>query len=249
MIFRLLTLFSALFITACAPTPNESILQSGEVSIAYLKSLCKGDHHRIAEDISIRGVVVATDWLGELYKSAIIIDKTSGLEIAIDSHDISVHLPIYSEVTILCNGLMLARIGGKIELGAPPTGDFPLDNINDEMFDRYIRVIGICEDFTPATKHFSEISANDISCLIRFNNIRICDEERGLAWCNTDENGNLTTTYRTFIDSKGNTFAIRTLATCYYASEEIPSEEITVIGIIDFSDNRYFLRIVNKSII
>lgn len=247
MIFRFLTLFSVLFISACSTTPpGEGSSQSGEVSIAYLKSLCKGEHHRITEDISIRGVVVATDWLGELYKSIIVIDETSGLEIALDSRNISEHLPIYSEVSILCNGLMLARIGGKIELGAPPTGDFPLDNISDEMLSHYIRRVGFCNDLEPATKQFSDICASDISTLVRFENIRLCDEEQGVAWCDTDENGEKSTTFRTFVDSEGNTFAIRTLPSCHYATEEVPQNEITVVGVIDYSDNRYFLRIVNK---
>lgn len=247
MIFRLTTiLFSLLTLLACSDDCVNSTTQ--EVSIAYLKSLCKGDHYHITDNFSIHGVVVATDWLGEFYKSAVIVDKTGGLEFAIDSHNIKEHLPVYSEATILCNGLMLARIGGKVELGAPPTGDFPLDNIDDTMFDRYIRVVGLCEDFTPATKQFSEISLSDISAVVCFEDIRICAEEQGLAWCDTVE-GKPITTYRTFIDNKGNTFAIRTLSDCIYATQAIPTNEITVIGVIDYSDNRYFLRIVNQSII
>jgi hypothetical protein len=220
-----------------------------EVSISHLKSLCKGDQHRIVGNYIIRGVVVATDWLGECYKSAIVVDKTGGLEFAIESHNISEHLPIFSEITIFCQGLTLARIGGKIELGAPPTGTFPLDNIDDDMFERYIRIEGLCEDFTPATKRFSEISQGDISALIRFENIRVSEAEQGLSWCDTDENDLPLTTYRTLIDREGNTFAVRTLASCHYAKDRIPENEITIIGVIDYSDNRYFLRVANNWIL
>ena len=248
MIFRLLiALISVVALSACS---NGSDQDSGkyapqEVSIAYLKSLCTGSHYRIVGDYSVRGVVVATDWLGEMNKSAVIVDESGGLEFAIDSRQIRDILPIYSEVSIYCNGLMLARVGGKIELGAPPTGEFPLDNIDDEMFNRYIRVEGVCEDFTPPTKHINELGVDDISRLIRFDNVRICDEERGLAWCDM-EYGTPVTTYRTFIDSEGNSLAVRTLATCHYAGEAIPTKEISVVGIVDYSDNRYFLRIANK---
>lgn len=251
MIFRCLAiLFSSLFLIACSNRANDynASSHSQGVSISHLKSLCKGDHYRIVNDYTVRGVVVATDWLGELNKSAIIVDESGGLEFAIDSRNISEHLPIYSEVTILCNGLMLARIGGKIELGAVPTGDFPLDNIDDEMFDRYIRVVGICEDFAPTTKRISEIGVADISSVVRFDNLRLSTEGEGLKWCDTVD-GKPITTYRTFVDSEGNTLDIRTLSSCSYALEDIPQNEITVIGVIDFSDNRYFLRIVNKWII
>ena len=245
MILRILSIiFSLLLLVGCS-TYESGTSQPKEVSIAHLKSLCRGDHYRIVNDYTVRGVVVATDWLGEMNKSAVIMDSSGGLEFAIDSRHINEHLPIYSEVEILCNGLMLARIGGKIELGAPPTGDFPLDNIDDEMFGRYIRVIGSCNNFYPATKQFTDIGAEDISSLIRFDNVRICDEEQGLPWCDTEENKPVTT-YRTLIDREGNTFAIRTLGSSHYATEVMPTKEISVVGIIDYSDNRYFLRIVNK---
>lgn len=248
MIFRLLiTLISAVLLSACS---NGFDQDSGkyapqEVSIAYLKSLCTGSHYRIIGDYSVRGVVVATDWLGEMNKSAIIVDESGGLEFAIDSRQIRDILPIYSEVSIYCNGLMLARVGGKIELGAPPTGEFPLDNIDDEMFNRYIRVEGICEDFTPPTKRINELGVEDVSRLIRFDNLKVCDEDCGLAWCDF-EYGEAVTTYRTFVDSEGNALAVRTLSTCHYANEVMPTKEISVVGIVDYSDNRYFLRIVNK---
>lgn len=246
MISRLLTaLISLLLLGGC--TPHTTPSQSGEVSIAHLKSLCKGDHIYISGDYTLHGIVVATDWLGELNKSAIIVDSTGGLEFAIESSNINDILPIFSEVTINCNGLVLARVGSKIELGMPPTGDFPIDNINDEVFDHYIKIIGQSNNFAVPTKRFSEIGADDISNIVTFENVRICDEEQGLTWCNYEE-GEPVTTVRTLIDRDGEQFEVRILSTCHYADEEIPTKEISVIGVIDYSDNRYFMRIVNESI-
>ena len=248
MIFLLLTIFSMLCAVACEPSSNNAPSRSEEVSIAHLKSLCKGDHYRIVSDYTVRGIVVATDWLGELHNSAIIIDESGGLEIAIESQNISKQLPIFSEVKIACNGLMLARIGSKIELGLPPTGDFPIDNIDDEKFGRYVRIEGVNSDVVAPTKRFSEIGADDISRLVRFDNVRIVLDEPKMLWCNIVDDAPQTT-FRTLVDSEGYTFDLRILSTCYYATEEVPTNEISVIGVIDYSDNRYFLRIINKSII
>ena len=173
-------------------------------------------------------------------------DSSGSLEFTIESKNIKEKIPLYSEVEISCNGLMLARIGSNIELGVPPSGNFPLDNINDETFDRYISIKGIDEDFSVEAKRFSEIGSEDIGCVVRFDNVRICDEEQGLTWCDFEE-GQPVTTYRTIVNSEGERFAVRTLPTCRYADEEMPSNEISVIGVIDYSDNRYFIRIVNKS--
>ena len=245
MILRIaIAIFSAVLLSACtdvAPTERE-------VSIAYLKSLCSGNHYRIVDDYIIRGVVVATDWLGETNKSAVVVDESGGLEFAIDSRDISRRLPVYSRISIFCNGLMLSRIGGKIELGAPPTGDFPLGSINDEMFDRYIRIEGVEENFTAPTKLFSEISIGDIGNILRFDNLHIAEADGEVRWCDTLD-GEVVTTYRTLIDKENNTLPLRTLSTCDYALERMPENEISAIGIIDYADDRYFLRIVNKMII
>ena len=250
MILRLSTiLFSLLLsLTSCSGVSDSEGAVSGDISIAHLKSLCRGDHYRITSDITLHGVVVANDWLGELQRSIIIVDESGGVEVAIDSREVFRHLPIYSKVSIFCNGLMLARIGGKVELGAVPTGDFPLGNIEEVMLGRYIRVEGVCNDFSTSTKRFSEIGIEDISNIVRFDGVRICDNEQGLAWCDTID-GEVATTYRTLIDQEGNTFAVRTLGTCEYATEIVPANEISVVGVVDYSDNRYFLRIVNKWII
>ena len=245
MILRLLTiLFSLSLLLACH---NDGEKHTKEVSINHLKSLCVGEHHRIVEDISIRGIVVATDWLGELHKSAIIVDESDGLEFAIDIRNINEILPVNSEVTINCHGLMLARIGGNIKLGAPPTGDFPLDNIDENLFHSYIRIVGFNRQIEPTVKCIDELCAEDICTLLQIDNIRICNEEQGLTWCDMEE-GEAITTVRTFVDSEGNTLAVQTLSTCHYADEVIPTNEISVVGVIDYSDNRPFLKIINRTI-
>lgn len=243
---RLIATLSLLL--ACSCTSTSTPPQSGEVSIAYLKSLCKGDHFRISNNYTIRGIVVATDWLGELNNSAIVVDETGGLEFAIESDNIAERLPIFSEVTINCNGLVLARIGSKIELGMAPSGDFPLGNIDDEMFNRYIRVIGLSDEVNAPTKQFAEIGAEDIGNIVRFESVRICSEEQGVMWCDFEGDEALTT-IRTLRNRAGEQFDVRILSTCHYAKEVMPIEEISVIGVIDYSDNRYFLRIINKSFI
>ena len=243
---QIVVLFSLFALAACGnlPTDKDS-LDGHEVSIAYLKSLCTGEHHRIVEEFTIRGVVVATDWLGEFHNSAIIVDDSGGVEIAIEISNLAYLLPIYSEVAISCNGLMLARIGGKIELGAPSTGDFPLANIDRDMFDRHICIVGACDNFSPMTKRFTEIGVGDISNIFRFDGVQFVEEEKGLLWCDFVENEPVTT-FRTLVDAEGNTLPVRTLSSCLYAREKLPANRISVIGAIDYSDNRYFIRVVNR---
>ena len=248
MILRLLaTLFNLFILLSCGGNGDEG--GSRKVSIAHLKSLCVGEHHRIAEDCFIEGVVVTGDQLGEFRNSIVVVDRSGGLEVAIDDANISARYPIYTQIRIDCNGLVLARIGGKIELGASSTGDFPIEGIGAEWLDSRIQKVGICEDFTPRVGRWSEIGEEDISTLLRFEGLRISAEEQGLKWCDTDEEGKRITTDRTFIDGEGVKLIVRTLGTARYADEAIPTNEIAVIGVVDYSDDHYYLRIANEWII
>lgn len=232
---------------SCSDIPVEPT-KGGKVSIAHLKALCSGNDYRIMHDYSISGTVVANDWLGEMYKSIVVADDTAGIEIAIDSNNIASWLPIYSKITIFCNGLMLSRIGGKIELGAPPTQEFKIDNIEEHIAKRIITIEGADSDYTPAKRSITEIGVGDISNVAWLDGVRIIANEQGLSWCDT-EDGRPTTTIRTIEDSDGNRLDIRTLGTCQYANERVPSGEFSVVGIIDYSGGRYTLRIINKLIL
>lgn len=218
----------------------------GDISIAQLKSLCRGDHYLVVDDYRLRGVVVAGDWLGEFPASVVVVDDSGGVEIYIESTELEGGLPLNSEVEILCSGLMLARVGGKVALGAPSTDDFPLANIDGDELSHHIRPTGCYREILPKSKCFADITADDISSLCRFDGVRICDEERGLKWCDVVDDETVTT-YRTLVDAEGNRLEVCILATCDYALEDIPLNEISVVGVIDYSHNRYFIRIANKA--
>lgn len=247
MILRLLPLlFSLLALCSCGNLSGDvSENPQGEISIAHLKSLCKGDSYHITSDCLLRGIVVASDWLGELYKSVIIRDESGGIEILVDSHDIHATLPIYSEVEVHCNGLKLARIGEKVEMGALPTGNFPLNNIPEAIFDRYFKVIGMVENIEATTKRIAELEHSDISNIIRLEGVRIGEAGEQRKWCD-EVDGKMVTTYRTLIDNEGDSLALCIYPTCRYADRAMPENEISVIGAIDYADDRYFIHIVNR---
>ena len=245
---RVVTLLISLLLVGCATPQSGCESATKEVSIAYLKSLCSGSHYRIASDYRLTATVVANGWLGELHKSVVVEDKTAGIEIAIDLHDTGDVLPIYSRVEVMCNGLMLARVGGKVELGVPSDGEFPIDNISIDRLGHHIRIVGVDENYEPVTRCFRDISVADISRAVYIKDVAVCAEEQGLAWCDEVE-GEVVTTDRTLIDERGDTFVVRTLSTCDYALSEMPTKKFSVVGIVDYADDRYFLRIINHMII
>lgn len=256
MTARLLTvLISCLAVaTACDTSSSLSYPDKGgggnphKVSVAYLKSLCRTDIYDIREDLTISGTVMANDWLGEYYKSIVVLDDTGGLEIDIDRTSLYRTIPIYSRVTVFCNGMTLGRVGGKTVLGAHPTGDFPVDGIDGGLISRYIRIDDESgDDRKPATCRFSEVSIADIGTFVRFDDIAADLDGTNGKWCDTADGKHITTT-RYITDHDGGRFGIRTLGRCSYADEAIPAGRFSVAGIIDYSGGEYYLRIVNHGI-
>ena len=243
-----LTLLLVVGFASCNPAPISFAPQSGEVSIAYMKSLCKNRMVEIHSDITISGVVVANDWIGEYYKSFVVMDETGGIQVALDMYDIYRHIPITSQVTIYCNGMTLGRVGGKIELGMSPTSDFIVDNIPADMLDRYIRVDGTTLEVEAVRRSvIGELSPRDITTIVQFDNIHISDKGCG-TWCEMVD-GVWVDTVRVIEDSVGGTLSVRIRGGCDYAGSYIPEGSFSIKGIVDYSADEYFLRIINRGVI
>lgn len=246
MIFLLsIILISTIATVGCSTPPAYGEYDSG-VSIAYLKSLCRGSSYDITDDITICGTVIANDHLGEFYKSIVIADDSGGIEVAIDKRDIYLDLPIHSRITIFCSGLSLGRLGGKIELGAHPTGDFPVDGIPADKFSKYFKTEAGGTNTTPIEHTISGLKPTDISSYVLLRNLRISGELPD-AWCAV-ENGEYIDTTHILEDADGFTLPLRVRSSCSYAGMPTPKGPFDIAGIIDYSDNTYYLRITNYAI-
>ncbi len=223
---------------------NGAETPAADTSIAFLKSLCSDRACTITEDMTIAGTVVANDWLGEFYKSIVVVDATAGIEVSIDSSRIYRDIPVYSKVTIFCNGMALGRVGGKVVLGAPPTGDFPVDAIPELFISRYIRIDARNHKVEPLERTTATIDVNEISSCIRLRGVSIHGDRGNGLWCELSDGEPVTTTRR-IADDAGGTLAIRTDGRCLYAEEPLPEGKFTVTGILDYSGGEYYLRIAN----
>lgn len=235
--------------TLCLLSSCSNDVARGEVhSIAYLKGLCRGTSCNIVEDVTIRGIVVANDWMGECYKSIIVADDSGGMEVAIDSYAIYELIPVYSEVEIFCNGLALSRVGGKLRLGLPSSEERYVENIPAAMVGRYIRIVGErLRDYTP--RRIDELCANDICTPVLIEQLRMAEGGGVLPWCDRDETGEFVTTTRTAIDASGQTIEVRTPAGAIYAGEKTPEGTFSLGGVPDYTGEKIFMRITNHCII
>lgn len=241
----LLAVLVVLLTIACQRSDLDSEIGQ-TVSIAYLKSLTKGEASPITDDVAITGVVVGNDWLGEFYKSIYIVDESGGIEIAIDSRNLASHYPIYSQVKIYCCDLWLCRAGSNIAIGAKPTGNYPVEPMPIEVAQSRLWCNLTPCDVKPLQRRPSEVSHSDIGRLITLSAIKVAERGNG-CWCDCDAEGAVDT-WRKVENDAGEIFYIRTAGATLYALDAMPNGHFDAVGIVGYADQRYYLRLTNKEI-
>lgn len=244
---RAIVCFSLLWLAACnsATKLGRETPPEGLQSIVSLKALCAADYYPVAQDISIRGLVVGNDLYGEFPKTLVIQDATGGIAVAVDAANLCDAFPFGSEVTVACNGLTLARYGGKIVLGDDPDGQYGVTRIAGSEVGRYVRLSGAggISQVSPIT--FAEIEPEHIDTFVRFDGVRFTQPG---TWCEVDAELQPLTTEHTITDAGGETFTVRVSAACSYAKEPVPQGTGSLMGVIDYFAGKYSLRISDHSI-
>lgn len=221
--------------------PPEGTLRS----IMQLKSLCTSDGVVVSQEISIRGTVTANDHFGEFPRTLIVEDASGAIQIAVDATGLNAPFPFGATVTIQCNGLALGKYGNRVLLGAAPDGQYGVTRIAAADVSRHIRREEDGELFYPATLTFEDLSPEHIDMYVRFDEVRFMRSDR---WCDLDALQHPVTTERELVDAEGNTFIVRTVATCIYAKEPLPSGTGSICGIIDYFGGKYSLRVTARQI-
>lgn len=223
---------------------------SGRITIAHLKTLSTALSTPILSDIVIEGYIVANDLYGEYRKSIILCDDSGGIEISVDCDNTAVRFPLSAHVVVQCNSLALGDYGGMLILGAQPSGEFLVDRIAEYDIERYFTIDKQNpRQIEPATITLAELSPRHINNFILLEDVTF-GEQAGLSWCERDaETGEFITTERTLWDRNGDSVTLRMLGECSYASEVIPADYGMIAAMVEYFNDRYVLRIINRNIL
>ena len=249
---RRMLVYISLVVATLLPSCNREQGQyptHGKVSIAYLQSLATERSMKITQDIYIEGCVVANDKLFEIEKALVIADDSGGMELKIDEEYINDIVPLFSHVRLRCSGLNIGREGAKLVIGAPPTGEYVVDRIASEEIFNYLTFTSNNPTApTSATIDINDLDSRSVLRYARFEDTVLSRTEHGAKWCDMNEENEYRSTVRHFINDS-DTLRVVTSGGCYYASELIPTTECTLIGIIDWYEEDYALRITSHQVL
>lgn len=229
-------------------TPSADDNESKFTSIAHLKTLCHGTSTLITEALKIKGVVTANDIRGEFPKAIILEDAGGGIEIAIDHTTLADLFPLGAGVTVYCSGLAVGEYGGKVQLGARPTGDYSVDRIARADIERHVRRTAIdAGTRLPLTLRIQDIKNTHTDTYVRFEEVHFTEVD--FSWCDRDPlTGDPLPSCRTLVDTEGDEFSVRVSPNCHYATEPMPQGTGSVNGIIDYFNGELSLRIINYEV-
>ena len=245
-----ISLILSLLLSLASCTTESITSPRGEVSIAYLWSLCSERSIAIKKDLYIVGYVVANDKLGEKNKAIVIDDGSGGIELKVEGEDINAVAPLFSRVMLRCSGLNIGREGGKTVIGRAPTAEYVVDRIDKDDLLNYLSLLN-SQNTAPAGESLAigEIDSHKMLRYVTLSNLQLVDEELGMTWCDVDPYNpgqyqttvrhfhNLTDTLRVVIDHR-----------CYYADQKPPQQCCTMHGIVDWHDGDIALRITAQQV-
>lgn len=231
------------------------------ISIEELKArhTLGGTPTAIMGDTVIRGIVVADDESGNIYKSIYIQDETGGVNLAIDQVNMYNIMPVGQEVYVEMKGLFIGDYNNGYQVGDTVTDpQYGLEMArynwaNEEYRDslgnysrKHIYPNGTPDlSKVPAPKVIESSNAitSDMYCsLVTLKNIRFTDPKvvTGLLPWSTKEQ----TVNRTAEFADGSTIVVRTSGYCNFYADFIPTGVGSITGILSIfgSTKQFYIR-------
>lgn len=238
-----LSLFSSCVDTEIDPPPvtGEELEIKGNTSVAELKSLYIPGRLTVIEDsIFVQGVVVGNDAGGNFFRSLIVQDSTAGIEVRINLTDAFNLYPLGREVTIDCQNLVLGEFNGVIQLGGYIYTEGGVEELGDIVnFNERIYRGRIVEQPNPEAQSINELGTNDITTLVKLENVQFSQSELGLTYA--DAFGRQTLN-RVVEDCDGNTILLRTSGFADFANDTLPEGNGSLLAIYNvFGDTKQLL--------
>ena len=244
-----------LFLSGCVklefdepPVGGEIVELVADITIAELKAKhTLGQFETIQEDLTMEGVVVANDQSGNYYRTLVLQDGSGGIDLRINATDLYNDYPVGRRLYIKLQGLILGDYNGLIQLGASTyqsNGFTNLSGIEDVLREEIILKGALDQETSPSVKTINELTDNDISTLIRLEDVQFVRGDDGVSFADANAQRSLN---RNLEDCNGNTIILRSSGYADFAAELTPESRgsITAIYSVFRDDQQLYIRDIN----
>jgi hypothetical protein len=212
---------------------------TANTTIKQLKALhvTSGSLDVVSQDIIIRGIVIADDKSGNLYKTIVIQDATGGITLLLGGNNLFNTYPIGREIFVNCKGLYLGDYNRVIQLGGgiDASGTTPaLADIPSTLFSKYIIKGSFGNVVAPRVVTAASLGTNMqdtlINTLIQINNSEfgVADTSKTYALPNQNPPGTANFTIK---DCSGGSITLRNSGYAAFAGYNVPNGNGSIVSV------------------
>lgn len=234
----ILFMSSVTFFTGCVkgdfdtPSSVPKVDFEANTTISQLLAMhTPGEVNDITTDIIVKGIVVANDKSGNLYKQIYIEDDSAGLQIQIDEKSLYLTFKVGQKVYIKCNGLSLGEYGGNVQLGYDLEG--VISRIPSSLISTHLFLDGFpSTPPEPILVTIPTLSTSRLNMLVKLEGIHFSEAGQPFSLTTGSTNRNM-------LDASNNTLVLRTSNYANFADSIIPSGTGNVMGILSYFGSGY----------
>ncbi len=237
------TITTTVFISSCKKKFDEppTYLPPNITANTTIRALklrhTSGQFEKIVGDTIIRGIVVADDKSGNLYKSIVIQDATAGITVRLDGNSLYANYPVGREIFIKCKGLVLGDYNGLVQIGGAIDDSDPtrleLAPLPSVLFDTHL-IKGSLDNpvtarvVTPA-QLTTQLQDTLQSTLIQLNNFEFATGDTSKTYADPTR----ASTARNFIirDCGGNSITLRNSSFANFTGLSVPNNNGSIVAI------------------
>jgi len=213
----------------------------------YLPQMSANQIVTITEDWVIKGLVVADDKSGNLYKTIIIDDGSAGIAIRIDISNYNTTYPVGRQVYVKLKGLFMGTYADLVQLGGyidSTSGSSPsVEAIPASLVTNHFVAGTWGNPVVPYTVTIAELNNTYKwqNRLVKINDLQFQPSDTAETWA---DNVNLGSVNRYLEDCYFNDLIVRTSGYCNFAAQLTPKGSGSFVGVFSVynSDKQMILR-------
>lgn len=182
----------------------------------------------IPENIIVKGRVVSSDRAGNFYRTLVIDDGTSAIELMIGMDYLYRTYPLGATLTVRLQGLAIDEYKGVLRVGLrPDMWDYRSTAYmsHQAIADRYIYRTTSVAEVEPATFTVSELTPRTCGRLVKVEGLLA--DEPNKTWASSRYD-----IYRKFRTAEGDSIYVETSSYALYADQPLPKERVSITGVL-----------------
>jgi hypothetical protein len=213
-------------------------------NIKAIKELYQGARLQIADDLVFEATIIADDQFGNYYKTIVVQDDQSGIEVKINDYDLYLTYAVGQKLLVSCKNLYVDTYGGVVQLGSVynDNGEEKFGGIDPSSLSSHIQLISGGVALAPTVMEINSLNNEYLGMLIELQNVQFIEADLNKTYAESAASAN-----RTLTNCNGTQTIVRTSSYADFAGNQIAQGNGSFVGILSAYNGsfQFLIRNVN----